>query len=168
MNMNLKREFPLQQRNLTNLWKNVTGYQTRCQSQKGKKGLMVLKKVAKMPKLAEKSFWIWFSLLILGCLRRLIKMVEAMLEGSPGYFKQFQKAFNFSVCDEKSELNSVRNYAVCVQFENPFCNLKTIHYHILLDTSDVTKSSDKSEFKKAIQCLVSTRLSRFCLPNQIL
>ena len=73
-------------------------------------------------------------------------MVGAMFERSPGYFKQCQKAFKFSVCDEKPELNGVKNYGVCVHFENPFRTLKTNHYHVVVDTSDVTRSSDKSKF----------------------
>ena len=82
-----------------------------------------------------------------------------MFERSPGDFKQFQKAFKFSVGDEKPELNGVcENKAVCVHFENLFCTLKTNHYHVLVDTSDVTKSSDKSKFKKtnAVPCLYKT------------
>ena len=81
-----------------------------------------------------------------------------MFEQSPGFFKQFQKPFKFSVCDEKPELNVVKNYAVCVHFENPFCTLKTNHYHVLVDTSDVTKSSDKSKIKKSytVPCLYTT------------
>ena len=77
-------------------------------------------------------------------------MVEAMFERSPGYFKQFRKAFKFSVCDEKPELDGVKKFAVFVHFENPFCFLKTNHYHVLVDTSDETNSSDKSKFKKKL------------------
>ena len=94
-------------------------------------------------------------------------MVEAMFERSPGYFKQFQKAFKIVVCDEKPELNVVTNYAVCVHFENTFCTLKTKHYHVLVDTSDVAKYSDKSKIKKnyTVPCLY-TRFKIF-LPIQI-
>ena len=93
-----------------------------------------------------------------------------MFERSPGFFfKQFQKAFKLSVCDEKPELNGVNNYAVCVHFENPFCTLKTNHYHVLVDTSDGTKSSDKSKFKKSytVPCLYTTFKILFANSNTL-
>ena len=96
-------------------------------------------------------------------------MVEAMFERSPGFFKEFQKAFKFSVCDEKPELNGVKFYAVCVHFENPFCTLKTNHYQVLVDTSDVTKSSDKSKIKKSytVPCLYTTFKILFANSNTL-
>ena len=91
-----------------------------------------------------------------------------MFERSPGYFKQFQKAFKFSVCDEKQELNGVKNM-LCVHFENPFCTLKTNHYHVLVDTSDVTKSPDKSKLKKiyTVPCLYTTFKILFAYSNTL-
>ena len=96
-------------------------------------------------------------------------MVEAMFERSPGYFKQFQKALKYSVCEEKPELNGLKNYAVCGHFENPFCTLKTNLYHVLVDTSDVTNSSDKSKFKKSytVPCLYTTFKILFANSNTL-
>ena len=47
-------------------------------------------------------------------------MVEAMFERSPGYFKQFQKQFNFFVTDEKLNLTDLNNFAVCSHYNSDF------------------------------------------------
>ena len=92
-----------------------------------------------------------------------------MFERSPVYFKQFQKAFKFSVYEEKPKLNGVKNFALCAHFENLFCTLKTNHHHVLVDTSDVTKSSDKSKLKKSytVPCLYITFKILFASSNTL-
>ena len=66
-------------------------------------------------------------------------MVEAMYERSPAYFKQFQKNFRFFVSEEKPSSMFARNYAVCMHFENGYCELlPSNHYHVLFDVSDVS------------------------------
>ena len=61
--------------------------------------------------------------------------------------QKFQ-SFESLACDEKPELHGLKN-------------------NVLVDTSDVTGSPENSKFKKAIQCLVSTRFYRIRLSTQI-
>ena len=69
-------------------------------------------------------------------------MVEAVFERSPSYVKQFQNQFKFLVTNEKINLSSVKNFAVCSHFDSTFCQLTTTttkstnHFYVLIDTSD--------------------------------
>ena len=58
---------------------------------------------------------------------------------------------------------------MCVHFENHFCTLKSNHYHVLVDTSDVTKSSEKPKFKKSykVPCLYTTFKILFANSNTL-
>ena len=49
-------------------------------------------------------------------------MVGAMFAQSPGYFKEFQKQFNFLITSEK-KLSSVKYFAVLSHFDSTFCQL---------------------------------------------
>ena len=65
--------------------------------------------------------------------------MEAMNERSPAYFKQFQKNFRFFVSEEKPSSMFARNYAVCMHFENGYCEvLPSNHNHVLFEVSDVS------------------------------
>ena len=58
---------------------------------------------------------------------------------------------------------------MCVHFENFFYTLKSNHYHVLVDTSDVTKCSDKSKSKKSytVPCLYTTFKILFANSNTL-
>ena len=84
-------------------------------------------------------------------------MVEAMYERSPAYFKQFQKNFRFFVSEEKPSSMFARNYAVCMHFENGYCELlPSNHYHVLFDVSDVSTEILKRNKLYAVPCLYAT------------
>ena len=84
-------------------------------------------------------------------------MVEAMYERLPAYFKQFQKNFRFLVSDEKPSSLFAKNYAVCMHFENGFCEvLPSNHYHVLFDVSDVSTEILKRNKLYAVPCLYTT------------
>ena len=85
----------------------------------------------------------------------VVEMVEAMFEGSPNYFKQFQKQFKFLIADEKPNLTASNNYAVCPHFESEFCQLPTNHFHVLIESAiDVETMKPIKIF--AIPCLFTT------------
>ena len=84
-------------------------------------------------------------------------MVEAMYERSPAYFKQFQKNFRFFVSEEKPSSMFARNYAVCMHFENGYCELlPSNHYHVLFDVSEVSTEILKRNKLYAVPCLYTT------------
>ena len=84
-------------------------------------------------------------------------MLEAMYERSPAYFKQFQKNFRFFVSEEKPSSMFARNYAVCMHFENGYCELlPSNHYHVLFDVSDVSTEILKRNKLYAVPCLYTT------------
>ena len=84
-------------------------------------------------------------------------MVEARYERPPAYFKQFQKNFRFFVSDEKPSSMFARNYAVCMHFENGFCEvLPSNHYHVLFDLSDVSTEILKQNKLYSVPCLYTT------------
>ena len=92
-------------------------------------------------------------------------MVEAMFERSPSYFKQFQKQFKFLVINEKSNLSSVKTFAVCSHFDSAFCQLTTTttkstnHFHVLIDTSEAATPYDdifKQNKPFPVSCLFTT------------
>ena len=95
-------------------------------------------------------------------------MVEAMYERSPAYFKQFQKNFRFFVSEEKPSSMFARNYAVCMHFENGYCELlPSNHYHVLLDVSDVSTEILKRNKLYAVPCLYTTFKIFFHRPRGI-
>ena len=80
-----------------------------------------------------------------------------MYERSPGYFKQFQKNFRFFVSEEKPSSMFARNYAVCIHFENGYCEVLTSnHYHVLFELSDVSTEILKRNKLYAVPCLYTT------------
>ena len=89
-------------------------------------------------------------------------MVEAIYERSPGYFKRFQKNFRFFVSEEKPSSMFARNYAVCMHFENGYCEvLPSNHYHVLFDVSDVSTEMLKRNKLQAVPCLYTTFKKNF-------
>ena len=83
--------------------------------------------------------------------------MEAIYERSPGYFKQLQKNFRFFVSEEKRSSMFARNYAVCMHFENGYCEvLHSNHYHVLFDVSDVSTEILKRNKLYAVPCLYTT------------
>ena len=88
---------------------------------------------------------------------RFDKLVEAMYERSPGYFKQFQKNLRFFVSEEKPSSMFARNYAVCMHFENNYCEvLPSNHYHWLFYVSDVSTEKLKQNKFYAVPCSYTT------------
>ena len=84
-------------------------------------------------------------------------MVEAMYERSPAYFKQFQKSFRLFISEEKPFSMFARNYALCMHFENGYCEvLPSNHYHVLFDVSDVSTEISKQNKLYAVPCLYTT------------
>ena len=80
-----------------------------------------------------------------------------MYERSPAYFKQSQKNFRFFVSEEKSSSMFARNYAVCMHFENGYCELlPSNHFHVLFDVSDVLTEILKRNKLFAVPCLYTT------------
>ena len=74
-----------------------------------------------------------------------------MIERSPGYFKQFQQQFKFFVTDEKLNLTSLSNFAVCSHYYSDFCQLPTTtnhhHFHVLIDsTHDALDTTKRHRF----------------------
>ena len=85
----------------------------------------------------------------------VLKMVEAMFERSPNYFKQFQNQLKFLIADEKPDLTAPNNYAVCPHFESEFCPLHTNHFHVLIESAiDVETMKPIKTF--ASPCLFTT------------
>ena len=84
------------------------------------------------------------------------KMVEAMYERSPHYFKLFQKQFKFQIVKEKSTLSNKNVYAVCAHFDSEFCGLVTNHYHVLLDTTTFEKEGLKRNQNFPVPCVFTT------------
>ena len=78
-----------------------------------------------------------------------------MYEHSPAYFQQFQKNFRFFVSDEKPSSLFAKNYAVCMQFENGYCEvLPSNPYHVLFDMSDVsTELLKRISFMQFLVCI---------------
>ena len=84
-------------------------------------------------------------------------MVEAMYERSPAYFKQFRKNFRFFVSEEKPSSMFAKNYAVCMHYENGYCEvLPSNHYHALFDVSDVSTEILKQNKLYTVPCLYTT------------
>ena len=80
-----------------------------------------------------------------------------MYERSPAYFKQFQKNFRFFVSEEKPTSMFARNYAVCMHFENDYCEvLPSNLYHVWFDVSDVSTEIMKRNKLYAVPCLYTT------------
>ena len=80
-------------------------------------------------------------------------MVEAMYEWTPVYFKHFQKFFRFFDSEEKPPPMFAKSYAVCMLFENGYCEaLPSDNYHSLLDVSDVSMEILKGKKHYAIPC----------------
>ena len=89
-------------------------------------------------------------------------MVDAMCGRSPAYCKQFQKIFRFFVSEEKPSSMFARNYAVCMHFENGYCEvLPSNHYHVLFDLSDVSTEILKRNKFFAVLCLYTTFKTSF-------
>ena len=84
------------------------------------------------------------------------KIVEAIYERSPNYFKQFQKQFNFQVVEEKPTLSDTNVYAVCAHFDSEFCGLVTNHHHVLLDTTTFEKETLKRNQNFPVPCIFTT------------
>ena len=64
-------------------------------------------------------------------------MVEAMYERSPGFFKQFQKNFQYLISEEKPNFSCLKNFFFCMHFESIHCDYKpTNHYHVLIEVSE--------------------------------
>ena len=85
----------------------------------------------------------------------VVKMVEAMFERSPNYFKQFQKQFKFLITDEKPNLTASNNYAVCPHFESDFCQLPTNHFHVLIESA-IDVETMKPIKTLTVPCLFTT------------
>ena len=80
-----------------------------------------------------------------------------MYEPSPAFFKQFQKSFRFFVSEQKPSSMFARNYALCMHFENGYCEvLPSSHYHVLFDVSDVSTEILKRNKLYAVPCLYTT------------
>ena len=86
--------------------------------------------------------------------RPATKMVEAMYERSPHYFKQFQKQFKFQIVEEKPTFSNTNVYAVCAHFDSEFCSLVTNHYHVLLDTTTFEKETLKRNQNFPVPCIL--------------
>ena len=84
------------------------------------------------------------------------RIVEAMYERSPSYFKQFQKQFRFKIVDQKpTDIDSLNNYAVCPHFQSEFCQIANNHFHLLIDSStDIGSTKQNKSF--AVPCLFTT------------
>ena len=83
-----------------------------------------------------------------------------MYERSPAYFKQFQKNFRFFVSEEKPSSMFARNNAVCMLFENGYCEfLPSNHYHVLFDVSVVsTEILNEISFMQFLACTQPSKL----------
>ena len=93
-------------------------------------------------------------------IRLIIKyqeMVEAMYERSPGFFKQFQKNFQYFISEEKLNFSCLKNFAFCMHFENVHCDCNpTNHYHVLIDVSEFSADFLKQTKPCSVPCLFTT------------
>ena len=85
-----------------------------------------------------------------------------MYDGSPAYFKQFQKNFLFFVLEEKPSSMIVMNYAEYMHFVSGYCEvLHSNHYHVLFLVSAVSMEILKRTTLYAVLCIYTTFRSIF-------
>ena len=85
-----------------------------------------------------------------------MKMVEAMFERTPEYFRQFQKLFRYFICNSEPqfESNPTKNFAYSQYKNEDHCKIQQFHYHVIAASDQLPQSfKDTSSKPYTIPCL---------------
>ena len=83
-------------------------------------------------------------------------MVEARVERTPEYFRQFAKQYRFFICQSEPIFDHTvtENFACSLHMNDNFCKLPGFHYHVIASNDqlpDFFKSTASKRF--SIPCL---------------
>ena len=99
-------------------------------------------------------------------------MVEAMVERTPEYFRQFSKQYRYFICRSEPIFDHTvtKNFAYSLHMNDDFCKVPGSHYHVIA-SNDQLPNSFKSTASKPfiIPCLFTCfkLLIKFNLTNTI-
>ena len=85
-----------------------------------------------------------------------MKMVEAMFERTPEYFRQFQKLFRYFICNSEPQFDSylTKNFAYSQHKNEDHCKIQQFHYHVIAAVDQLPQSfKDTSSKPYTIPCL---------------
>ena len=86
-----------------------------------------------------------------------MKMVEAMFERTPEYFRQFQKLFRYFISNSEPQFDSnlTKNFAYSQHKNEDHCQIQQFHYHVIAAVDQLLQSfkdtSSKPYQKKLIK-----------------